>query len=247
MDSIRAGNFTSSEIVALLSNGKAKGTFGKPALTYIEEKNFERRLGKSLSGEVDSRACSWGNLVESYAFDQMGTEYKLCSQETIGHPDIEWWKGSPDGEKFDEEKTVFDIKCPFTLKAFCQLVEYWKKGGIEEIRAEYRDGEKYYQQIVSNACLTGAKFGELVVFAPFQSELEAIRELARNYDGPKQHRFRWIDLAEDDELPHLIDGGYYTNLNVMRFEIPFMDKQVLTERVKEAGKLLIPKPELILS
>ena len=238
MNSIRNGNFTSSEIVALLSNGKQKGSFGKPALAYIEEKHFERKLGKSLSSDNDSKACSWGSLLEGYVFDQMGMEYKLCSTETIGHPEIECWKGSPDGEKFDEGKTVFDIKCPYTLKAFCQLIDYWQEGGMDAIRAEYRDGEKYYWQIVSNACLTGARYGELIVFVPYQSELEAIRELARNYDGEKQHRFRWIDLAADDEMPHLLDGGHYKNLNTMRFEIPLTDKQLLTERVKDASKLL---------
>lgn len=245
MNPIRNGNFSSSGIVPLTTYDRSGKKPGVPFFSYIEEKNMERRLCRSVKDDVDARAVSWGHLLEGRSFNLLGTEYKLCSQETIQHPEIDYWCGSPDAEKFDAEKTVIDFKCPYTLKSFCQMVDGFAMDGIAGVREKHKDGNKYYWQIVSNAILTGAKFGELIVYAPYQSELEAIRELARNFDGEKQHRYRWIDLASDDELPFLLDGGYYKNINVMRFEIPSIDKQFLEERVIEGGKLLVERTELV--
>lgn len=232
----RVGNPTSSEIVALTTSDKTGKEFGKPALTYIEECNMERRLGRSISDEVTARATSWGNLVEKRVFDLLGLEYKLCSDETIGHPTIPFWFGSPDAEKEKTEgKTVADIKCPLTLKSFCQLVDC---KNIEEVRENHKDGEKFYWQLISNAILTNSKFAELIVYCPYKSELNAIRELAQNIDDPRQYRFFWVANASDEELPFLIEGGHYKNLNIIRFEVPEKDKIFLTERVEKAGRRL---------
>lgn len=242
----RIGNFTSSEIVALTKKGKDRKSFGAPALTYIEECKMERRLGRSLSTEVDARATSWGSLVESRVFDLLGLEYRLCSKETLVHPDFPFWAGSPDGDKTN---TVPDFKCPLTLKSFCQLVDPIYEGfeGIDamaRIREEHKDGEKYYWQIVSNSCIKGYEFGELIVYMPYLEELLEIKEMARR-DG--SGKYKWIDYADINELPYLLPGGYYRNLNVIRFEIPKADKKVLTETVVVAGKLLINNAPLVLA
>ncbi len=239
---LRCGNFTSSQIANLMTYAKNGYDFGKPALTYIEEKNMERRLGRSISEETNAKPLSWGEIVEKQVFAKIGTEYRLCSDETIRHPEIEYWAGSPDAQKFDEGKTVIDIKCPLTLKSFCHLVDPLKYADNEmecimQIRQNHQYGEKYFWQLVSNAILTNSRYAELIVYMPYLSELEAIRELRRNYDG-NQNRFAWINFSTDDELPYLIEGGYYKNLNVIRFEIQNSDKEFLTERVKAAGALL---------
>lgn len=237
-----------------MKNGKEKGTLGVPALTYIEECNMERRLGRCLENEVDARPLSWGTLCEPVVFDLLPTSYRICSKETIDHETIPYWKGSPDAEKYDEGHTVVDFKCPQTLKSFCQLVDLWTLGGMDAIRFGYedkskeinldkhKDGEKFYWQIVSNGILTKAKHGELIVYCPYQRELDTIRNLAVN---SLESRFKWIAFANDEEMPFLNEGGYYKNLNVMRFEIPVVDKIALHERVVEAGKKLIPSPQLI--
>lgn len=235
---MRYGRFTSSEIFKLMKNGKAKGSFGAPALTYIAEKKMERRLGRPLDIQQPSRPMSWGSLLEGYVFDKLGLEYRLCSKETIVHPDYDFWAGSPDAEKDD---TIVDVKCPFTLKAFCELVDPMKSGSIEAIRAEHEHGDKYYYQLVSNGILRKKKYAELIVFVPYKSELEAIREYARNYDGEDQYRFRWLDMAFSDELPYLPDGCRYNSLNILRWEISEDDKRALTTRVVEAGKELVPE------
>lgn len=238
----RNGNFTSSEIFNLLSVAKDGKNFGKPALEYISEKRFERNLGRSLNVEVSARPTSWGKLVETKAFELIGLEYTLCSTETIVHPYIDYWCGSPDGVK---KYTVMDIKCPLTLKSFCQRVQPIYEGitGIEAmnlIRKNHKSGEQDYWQLVSNAILTKSKFGELIIFVPYKSELDSIREMAANFDG-NQNKFAWINWAEDNELPFLNDEGFYKNINIINFEIPQSDIELLTEKVIQAGKLLIQK------
>lgn len=263
----RIGNFTSSVIVALLSTGSRDMTEeeliahkkqypksrkktieswpGKAAATYIEECKMERRLGRSLSTEVDARGTSWGSLVENRVFDLLGLEYRMCSKETIVHPEIPYWAGSPDAEK---KNTAPDFKCPLTLKSFCQLVDPIYEGfegidAIARIREEHKDGEKFYWQIVSNACLKGVDFGELIVYMPYLAELLEIKEMARR-DG--SGKFKWIDFAEINELPYLLPNGYYRNLNIIRFEIPKQDMDRLTECVKMAGDLLLNTPGKVL-
>jgi hypothetical protein len=280
MSPTRIGNFTSSEIVALLSMGvrdmtpaellarpkegtgsrtKTKDdvtTFGKAALTYIHECNMERRLGRSIEREQEVRNFSWGKLNERRVHDIIGMDYKLCSADTLGHPTIPYWKGSPDFiHCYEDSKmnAVVDSKCPITMKSFCQLVDPYYIGGltgmdfINALRFGWEDkktgyfhekhseGEKYYYQLVSNSCITLTGFAELIVYMPFQKELEKIKALA---DGDPQHY--WIRFAErDEQLPYLVNDGFYKNINVFRFEVPFLDKQLLTKRVELAGKKLI--------
>lgn len=241
---LRVGNFTSSEIGNLMTSGKAKGTLGAPAKTYIEECNMERRLGRSISTEINSKATTWGKCLEHFVFEQLSTEYTLTSNKTFSHPLINYWFGSPDGHKYDEGKTVMDIKCPLTLKSFCQLVNPIYEGltgmqAINAVRDNHKEGDKYFYQLVSNAILTESNYAELIVFCPYKSQLEEIREHSRNWDGEDQSRFAWINFALDDELPYLPDGGFYKNINIIRFEVPQSDKQELTNRVIEAGRMLI--------
>lgn len=234
----RVGNFTSSEIGNLMKKDRSGKGFGSPALTYIEECNMERRLGRSVTDEVSARPLLWGKLLEGRAFDLLGMEYTLTSKDTIIHPDIPFWAGSPDGGK-DAPPTVADIKCPITLKSFCQLVDNYKMGGMDAVRAEHKDGDKYYWQIVSNAILTGADQGELIIYMPYKSELAEIRMMCQLLPGDVIGKYYWISAAMDDELPYLLDGGYYNNLNILSFPIPEADKNALTAAVLKAGEMLV--------
>ncbi len=241
----RNGNFTSSEIVALTKEGKAKGTPGAPFLTYIEEKNMERRLGRSLEQESNAKPMVWGKLLENRVFNLLGLEYSLTSQETDVHPDIPFWVGSKDGLKEDEGRTVIDIKCPITLKSFCNLVDPLYDGltgmdAINSIRNNHKDGDKYYWQLVSNAIINDCQWAELIVYVPYESELQEIKQSA---DG--QPNAYWITMGNDCELPYLKNDGFYNNVNIIRFEIPQQDKDLLTLKVKMAGEMLhvASKPE----
>jgi len=236
MDKIRNGNFTSSEIVALMSDGKKAGEFGKPFYTYVKQTNWERKLGRSLDKEISTRPMSWGKLCEYFAFNQIGTEYTHCSQDTLQHPEKSYWCGSPDGIKLDEGKTIIDFKCP-ELAAFCELSEIETGEDLKKIEP------KYYWQLVSNACITGAKWAELIVFLPFQNQLQEIRDSVQDENIvpiDQMYQYLWIKNSNDEELVYLPNEGcQYSNIHIIRFEIPESDKIALTSRVIEAGKLLI--------
>ena len=79
-----------------------------------------------------------------------------------------------------------------------------------------------------------------MLFRSYKSELFTIRDHVQNFDLDEQWRYKWIYDADNDQLPHILDGGYYKNLNVIRFEVPQSDKDLLTENVLKASKLLIP-------
>jgi hypothetical protein len=229
----RIGRFTSSGIGALMTYSRDGKGFGRPALTYIAEKNMERKLGRSLSVNTTSKPTSWGKVCELRVYELLGIEYQLAHKTTIEHPEMpDVWGGSPDLIKDD---AVCEIKSPFTLKSFCQFMDC---KDIQEIRHEHPDGHDYYYQIVSNAILTGKKKAELIIYCPYQEELKDIREWINNYDG-NQKEFEWINYATDYELPYLIKGGHYKNLNIISFDIPEQDIIDLTDRVKEAAKLLV--------
>lgn len=260
----RIGNFTSSEIYKLTStssrpmtdeelqahkaaNPKSRKTTitawpGTAAKTYISEKNMERRLGRPLSDEITARAFTWGKLCEGIAFGHLPFDYVLTSERSITHQEHVFWAGSPDGET---EDAVYDIKCPITLKSFCKLVDCLYPGangeaglsGIEAmqfLRDNHDDAEQYYWQLVSNSILTKKPFAELIIYMPYRSELDEIRNKAIDFDHAQ-----WIGYADDNELPYLIDGGYYKNINIIRFEVPQADKDLLTGYVEQAGAMLI--------
>ena len=71
----RIGSFTSSEIYNLLKKDRSGKGFGVPALTYIEERNMARRLGRSLTTETNSRPTTWGKCLEPFAFQKLGFDY----------------------------------------------------------------------------------------------------------------------------------------------------------------------------
>lgn len=260
-NALRIGNFTSSEIVALLSMGvremtpeelaarpkKGKGSstlyvpdmnsLGDAALTYIEECNMERRLGRSLTNESDNRPCSWGQLLEKRVHDILGTSYEYCSDKTLLHPRYNCWAGTKDFKYHAElsgDDAVCDSKCPMTLKSFCTLVDAWEKGGIKQVRKDHKEGEKYYWQLVSNACIEGVDYAELILYVPAKNELDYIRSLAMLEDG-----YHWVARASDDELPWILPGGHYKNLYIMRFPVPVDDKRLLEHRVRIASEKLI--------
>lgn len=272
--SSRNGNFTSSEIVALLSMGtrdmteaeleqqkkdnpkSRKKTIecwpGDAAITYIHQCNMERRLQRSLDGEIDAKPTNWGKFVETLLFQLLDGEYTYNSNDTLVHPDFPFWKGTPDGFKISANKVVCDAKCPFTLESFCNLVNPLYEGleGMAAMRAlmegytdknglfhkAHKDGKKFYWQIVSNACIDDCTHGELIVYCPYESELSVIQAAAAQSGEPGAY---FIANGSKKSLPYLPDDGFYKNINIISFEIPQSDKDYLTETVKKAGNYLI--------
>jgi len=229
MENHRYGNFSSSEIFKLIKTGKGSNEFSAPGLTYIEEKKYELRLGKSLTKEHSARPTTWGTFVESFVFEKLDMSYKLESLERLRHKTIDHWTGAPD---VNTDKLVGDIKCPYSLKSFCQAVD--SMVDLETFKAAKPE---YYWQLVSNAILTGKDEAESIVYCPYQEELLKIREATEQFDGD-QNKVAWIYYANDEDLPCLIKGKHYKDLNKFSFVVPEEDKNLLTERVKMAIELL---------
>lgn len=228
---MRAGTFSSSNIYKLMTNGKKAGEVGAPFKTYVKETQLEMRLGRALTTEGSTRPALWGTFVEAYVHDNhIGLNWELCSQDRLAHSYIPNWTGAPDLLDLEGD-TVGDIKCP-AIKNFCELSDICAIGDVFELRKSYPE---YFWQLVSNACLTDVQHAELIVFCPYQHELQAIKDLAV---AVADKRFLWIGYADDSELPYLIEGRHYKNVARMRFLVTEEMETELTERVKLAVKQL---------
>lgn len=215
-----------------MSNGRKKGEPGEQFFSYIEEKKFERKLGRSLEAKVFDKALSWGTFCEKIAFDRIpGLTHTLCSTKTIVHPDITCWAGTPDTSTSD---SVGDIKCPWTLKSFCQLADCNNENDLRSIqKSSQKMGEKYFWQLISNAVLDDKQYCELIIYCPYFNDLTAIQDRASIADD----EFQWIFRADIETLPYLHKEGEYKDLIIIRFDAdPYKDQ--LIERVKQAQKLL---------
>ncbi len=250
----RIGNITSSEIVALTSNGRSKDSFGVPFYNYVDECIMERFFKNNLENESEVKAFSWGKLCELIVHDKLSTDYIMQSEVTEVHPEISEWVGTPDGKKIKNGvcDTITDIKCPLTRKGFYNLIKNLydfdglnvskkeKVNGdeiIQLIRNQSKEGEKYYWQLVSNACILGAKYAELIVFMPYFEEIDEIKEYNRSLENP----YFMIEYAKENELPFLYKESGIENINIIQFEVKEEDKIFLTDRVKSALELINKK------
>ncbi len=274
LSDIRNGNFTSSEVINLLSttsrpmtddelkshleaNPKSKKKNidawpGKAAVTYINQCNMERRLGRSLDGELDARATNWGKFVEKLLFQLLDGDYTYNSDDTLVHPQYPFWVGTPDGVRKTVKKTLAEAKCPYTLESFCRLVAPLYEGyeGMDAMNAlrngfvdknglfqpAHPDAEKYYWQQVSNCCIDDCEASDFIIYCPFESELQVIQSMAAQSGNPSAY---FIANAPKNALPYIKDDGYYKNINIISFDVPIEDKIFLTETVKNAEKYLI--------
>lgn len=232
LSEIRNGKFTSSSIHFLMKNGRG----GKPSVQterYIEEKRMERRLGRSLNSDISARPTIWGSVVEKRLYSLLDPfEYEYCSNQTVTHPEINVWAGTPD---FLTKERVCDGKCPYTLKSFCEMADIAIANDAEKLKS---DVPEYYWQLVSNAILTGRKQAELIIYCPYKSELDAIRDMVNDADDFDQNKVAWIYFSNDEDLPYLIDGQYYNNKYSLVFDVPSEDVESLTSAVLEASKKL---------
>lgn len=227
----RNGNFTSSQIWKLTSLAKNQKDFGKPALTYIQEKIYERKLKRSISTDAETRPTIWGKFLEPRVHNLLGLDYEHVNDVTLRHSKYPFWVGSPD---FRKTKLVADSKCP-QPKAFCELVENCSKG-IETFKAQHED---FYWQLVSNACITNSDKIELIVYMPYEDELDEIREVAMNYDDYDQYKYRFIYESSKHQLAYLPNNSEYKNLNIFTFPLIEEDAKFLETKVIEANNILI--------
>lgn len=231
----RTARFTSSKIVALTTNGRAKDSFGAPALTYIEEKRIERKMGRGLNTPAYSRAMAWGNFMERVCFDFLPLEYRMVSSTSVVHPSEEfqpYWSGACDF--IVPDKKVSELKC-YQPKAFAQYTECLLKNDVALLRKSY---PQEYWQIVSNAIINRVDYGEAMSFMPTKKHAKAIQEMAYNYEGIDQWQYRFIYEEDVWKLPFMPDDSEYDMINSFVFEIPEEDIEFLNDRVRRAIEIL---------
>lgn len=224
----RVGRITSSEIYKLMKKGRGNS----PSVvteTYLAEKRIEKRLGRSLNADISARPTLWGTMLEPRLYSMLNPfEYEYCSTDTIIHPEIDIWAGTPD---FTTKDKVCDGKCPYTLKSFCEMADMIIGGDYRDLRL-YKP--EYYWQLISNSVLTNKKQAELIIYCPYKSELPAIKEMLENMDED-QTKYQWVYFTEDDGLPYLPDGGYYKNLYSLTFDVPTEDVEALRTAVLQVS------------
>lgn len=231
---IRMGRFTSSEIYKLMTLNKAGNDFGAPALTYIKETNIERKLMRSLDTDAYSNDMAWGQFLEMVVFSMLGTEYQITSKDTEIHPTINCWAGSKD--LIVQGVKISDIKC-YQPKNFAAYTDVLLTKDVDLLRLEF---PKEYWQLVSNAIISDVPNAEAITYMPTLAELHEIRQLALDYTGADQWKYRFIYEREIDKLAYLPENSFYSPLNKFQFHVPKEDIELLTNTVLAAEKKLIP-------
>lgn len=229
----RIGAFTSSNIYKLMEPAKHGAKFSEAGTTYIQEKKMEREIGRSLSRDFYTRDTSWGNFMEFVVFPKLAWGVEHCSDKTIVHPKYPFWVGSPDF--LAQMRKVGELKC-YQPKRFVELTRALITQDPMVLKYDF---PQIYWQIGSNAVLAGVEGGDAMSFMPYRSELDAIRQMVDDYEGEDIARYKWIYDAEDHELAFLADDAKYSNLNIMEYEIPRDDREMLQERIIAAGLELI--------
>ena len=232
----REGNFTSSKISKLCMSNRKGDDFGVPAFTYIDEKRIESKMKRCLDVGAYSWALAWGEFMEMIVFNILGTDYVMTSKETDRHPTIKRWSGSKDYHKTKDGKMycIGDMKC-YEPKKFAQYTECLLKKDIGFMKANF-PGE--YWQLVSNAIINGVDYVEAITFMPKEDDMPEIRQIAENYDGPDQWKYRFIYESPISDLSVLPQSSGYESVNKFEFLVPEEDKIFLTERVEKAILLL---------
>lgn len=231
---------------------------GAPFHSYVEDCRIERFFLDEIDSTADVFSFAWGKLCELIVHEKLPRDYSFQSDVTIPHSEIDGWVGTPDGFKdiyvwkdFDgvqvgiKAVTVTDIKCPSSKRGFYNLIRdlytfdgftVTKKENvngdeiIQLIRNRSKEGEKYYWQLVSNACIVDAEYAELIVYMPYYEDLDVIQAYNTELDEP----FYIVNRKLNSELPYIMKETGIDDLNIIRFKVPQEDKDFLTGRVKLA-------------
>src|SRR5690606_10548394 len=129
----------------------------------------------------------------------------------------------------------------YTIKSFYRFSKAIQTQSLSVLRDVRigcsKDGDKYYWQLVSTACLLEVDYAELIVYMPFEIELDAIRETASGMDNLND--YAWVNWATNDQLPHIKEQGNLSNIYKLRFEVSQKDKDLLESKMIEFGDKLI--------
>ena len=231
-----------------------------PFDTAVEEKYREHKLKRAITNDSTARSLIWGKICERYVFEhRLGMEWAdMNSRKRLVNPNNELHTGIPDTERVkDGKKRTGDIKSPYTLTAYCELIENLEKG-LEAFKDNHKD---YYYQLVSNAELSKASAGDLIIFVPEEEELDKFCDFVYNFDGDEElspFLIEWVyhevnaflEAKEEGreiepKFPYLPTGSLYNSLSVYEVDFPEQDLKNLRTRIEMATKAVKDKIKAI--
>ena len=233
----RIGNFTSSNIYKLCVSLKS-GDSSAAYYTYIKEKMFERKMKRSLDMGAYSQSMAWGKFLEKRVNDNLPMDYQMLHKSTAIHPKFHYVAGSVDflvpGVK------VAELKC-FEPKNFASYVTCLMTGDLELVKKEH---PKEYWQMLNNSQIHKTPKMEAIVYMPYESEMDELRELAEdpeylNEIGMQPWEVRFIAEKVSSQLAVLPNDSEFKNLNIFEFDVPIEDVIFLNKKIIEAGKILL--------
>lgn len=234
---LRIGNFTSSNIYKLCASLKS-GESSAAYYTYIKEKIFERKMKRSLEMGAYGQSMAWGKFLEKRVNDNLPMNYQMLHKSTEIHPKFNYVAGSVDflvpGVK------VAELKC-FEPKNFASYVSALMTMDLEHIKKEHA---KEYWQMLNNSQIHKTPKMEAIVYMPYESEMEELREMAEDPEylsaiGMQPWEVRFIAERVSSELAVLPNDSEFKNLNIFEFDVPVEDVIFLNKKIIEAGKILL--------
>ena len=213
----------------------------KPKATYLEKLRFERKLKRSVDLGKSTNSTNWGLFLEQFVHKALSIEYITDAQTTINHPFIPYWKGSPDTTA-PSLNVVADIKC-FEPLNFCQYLDCLERtkesNDLEIFKKEF---SKEFWQLISNSILTKMSKIQVILYMPYEKDMEDIRNEAAAYDDYDAYKYRFIYELPNNKLACLPDDSEYKDLNIFTFDNIESYQKELTNAVLECGKLIGADP-----
>ena len=229
--SSRIAHYTSSQIYRLLGSAAVQKT-------YIEEKKYESQLGVSCNEDAGSRASNWGTMMQYYVAEKYLPKGFKWHDKTEVHPTIKLWSGTAD---IISDDAAGDVKC-FYRKKFAQVAnciveceEIRKLSHFDRPEIDYaplkKNHPEIYWQITSNAAILNKSKGLLIIFLPYESELEDVKAFAYNSELPDEWKYRFIYESHKSALPYQSDDSVFSNVIYFEWDIDSEDVKLIESKI----------------
>ena len=217
---VRTALFSASQVYRLAKDGRKKGEPGATFYSYIREKVYELLIDDDLGSDEKAKYPEWGNEMEGFVAKTIMKDRK--------------WHNKPEDRLFDLDlhltgeldfskgAAVIELKSPFTKKSYLDLFFTLKAGTLKDTHPEY------YWQLVAQKFLFGAKYANLLIFMPHESQKKDVLE---HLDGGYFHGWGF------DKLPHFKND--IPNCYLEDVFISGDDLTHLVEKLKQAKELFL--------
>lgn len=215
----RIGNYTSSQIYRLMGSKRVKET-------YKEEKELERKIKMAIKEDVGSRSSNWGTIMEYYVNENyLPIGWNAWTSGTIESKEFENWSGTPD---IYSEDAIGDIKC-YGRKKFAQMASVIALNDLEIFKKQFPDT---YWQLTSNAALADKNKCMVLIYLPYEKELDDIANWVANYEIDHPWKYRFISESESWELPCQSNDSDFDNVITFEWYLVKEDVEALKNELE---------------